>query len=212
MIELKLGSRLSRTLALTLPIVSLGLVWFAVLKPLQSWKRGLTVSLDATVLTTARLQSALDQASAKPGPAGEKALNADFLQGSDDALMMADVQTRLRAIVVGQNAELNSARALPLKRIDQQDYVGLRLQIRGTLQGVHAILFAIEDQTPFLFVERAQLRMEERRGAVEEPAGEPAAMMAELDVYGAKWPAAGGANENTIEQPTANPALGAPAR
>jgi hypothetical protein len=188
MIELKLGSWVSRTLALTLPLLILGSIWFGIVQPLQSWKRGLEASLADTSQTIARLKSALEQGATKAGRPDSNALNVDFLQGSDDALMMADVQTRLRAIVVGQNAELNSARALPMKQIDEQDYVGLRLQIHGTLKGIHAIIYAIEDQTPLLFVERAQLRMEERRGAVEETAEQLSSMVAELDVYGAKWP------------------------
>ena len=77
---------------------------------------------------------------------------------------------------------------MPPKRVDHQDYLGLRLQIRGTLQGVHSIIVAIEDSTPFLFVDRAQLRMEERRGAVEDAIPAAAGMVAELDIYGAKWP------------------------
>ena len=118
--------------------------------------------------------------------ADAKTLGGDFLQGVDDPLILADLQTRLRAIVTGQNGEMSSARALPPKRVDQQDYLGLRLQIRGTMKGVHSIVNAIEESTPFLFVDRAQMRMEERRGAVEEAVW--AGMVAELDIYGAKWP------------------------
>lgn len=192
MIELTLGSWLSRVLAITAAVMAAGVVWFGVFQPLQNWHHGLRADLEETSRTAGRLKSALEQANAKTGAGARqtdaKTLGADFLQGVDDPLIIADVQTRLRAIVIGQNGELNSARALPARRVDQQDYIGLRLQLRGTLKGVHAMILAIEQSTPFLFVERAQLRMEERRGAVDEALGEAATMVAELDVYGAKWP------------------------
>ncbi|MEQ1694524.1 MAG: type II secretion system protein GspM [Hyphomicrobiaceae bacterium] len=192
MMVIQLGSWLSRGLAIAVPAVILTALGLGVVAPLALWRQSLQTEVEDTAKSVGRHRASIAQGNAKTNPAlasaDIKTLGGDFLQGADVPLIIADLQTRLRAIVVGQNAELDSARALPIKVIDQQSYTGARLQIRGTMKGIHAIIFTIEDATPYLFLDRVQMRMEERRGAVEDAPGEAATMFADLDVYGAQWP------------------------
>lgn len=134
----------------------------------------------------AHYEGVMDAASDKAGIAQYL---GDFLPGSEDALMMADLQTRLRTLVVARSSELSSAQVLPPRSIDGLTYLGVRIQLRGQLRDVQAILHTIETATPFLFIERVQLRLEDLRVA---PAGSTQTavprLLADIDVFGAKWP------------------------
>lgn len=194
MIVLRLGSSMSRGLAVALPVAILAAPLLSVVIPLLVWRHSLQADVLDVTESVKYLRATIKRSNARTNSAllnvDSATLGGDFLQGADVPLIIADLQTRLRALVVSENAELDSARALPHKVIEQQSYVGARLQIRGSFRGIHAIIFAIEDATPFLFLERVQIRMEDRRAAVGEVLGEAAVMFADLDVYGAQWPAA----------------------
>lgn len=192
MIELQVGSWQSRILAVSLGLLLIGLLWVGLVRGVDDWRQQLRAEHASLLQTIARLRAAVVSGSAKIAPdapyADPRSLAVDFLDGTDDPVIIADVQTRLRAIVVGQNAELSSFRTLPGKRFDQQDYIGLRLLIRGSMGGIHAIVHAIENSTPILFIERLQLRLEDRRGGGDDASGDAAPMIAEIDVFGARWP------------------------
>jgi hypothetical protein len=181
----------SRTLALVLPVILIGMLYVAVVQPLQTWQANLHSDLGDTRVSINRLHATLKQSTAKGAadPKDQRLLTTDFLQGTDEPLIIADLQTRLRAIVIGQNGELTSASTLPPRLVDKQAYLGLRLQLRATMAGTHTIISAIEGATPLLFIERAAMRMDERRDTGDEQPGELALMVVELDVYGAKWSA-----------------------
>jgi Type II secretion system (T2SS), protein M subtype b len=89
----------------------------------------------------------------------------DFLAGPEDAIIVADLQTRLRSLITARNAELSSARALQPKSRDGLEYLGLALQIRAEMKSIQEVLHAIETGTPLLFVERVDLRLDERGAA-----------------------------------------------
>jgi len=114
----------------------------------------------------------------------------DFLAGPEDAIIVADLQTRLRSLITARNAELSSARALPPKSRDGLEFLGLALQIRAEMKSIQEVLHAIETGTPLLFVERADLRLDERGAAAARAknAESIAPMTLEIAVYGAKWP------------------------
>jgi type II secretion system (T2SS) protein M len=99
-------------------------------------------------------------------------------------------ETQLRSLITAHNAELTSARTLPPKSRDGLEYLGLGLQIRAEMKNIQAVLHAIETGTPLLFVERADLRLDERgtSAARTRDAESIAPMTLEIAVYGAKWP------------------------
>lgn len=114
----------------------------------------------------------------------------DFLDGPEDAIIVADLQTRLSAVIATRNGEVSSARALTPKNRDGLDYLGLGLQIRAEMKDIQDVLYAIETGTPLLFVERADLRLDERGTAAGRARNSEsvAPMVLEVSVYGAKWP------------------------
>jgi len=76
------------------------------------------------------------------------------------------------------------------KSRDGLEYLGLGLQIRAEMKSILEVLHAIETGTPLLFVERADLRLDERGAAAgrARSADSIAPMTLEIAVYGAKWP------------------------
>lgn len=129
----------------------------------------------------------------------------DFLTGPEDAIIIADLQTRLSALITARNAELSSARALPAKTRDGLEYLGLGLQIRAEMKSIQDVLHAIETMTPLLFVERADLRLDERGTSAGRArnAESVAPMVLEVAVYGAKWPAEGPSGQKSPAAPPA---------
>lgn len=121
----------------------------------------------------------------------------DFLHGQRDASIIAKLQSRLRAVVVGNRSRLNSARSLPSRKIGTLTYLGLRLQLRGPPQNIHKIIGLIENSTPLLTIERAILRLDHRHVAAGQKVPE---LVADLDIYSAKWPQAVAARKKEPRQ------------
>jgi hypothetical protein len=130
------------------------------------------------------------QPGAASGASDLERYRGDFLAGPEDAIILADLQSRLRSLITARNAELSSARALAPKSRDGLEYLGLGLQIRAEMKSIQEVLHAIETGTPLLFVERADLRLDERGAAAARTRNTEsiAPMTVEIAVYGAKWP------------------------
>jgi Type II secretion system (T2SS), protein M subtype b len=167
---------------------------FTAVIPLWRWSEAMDAEMTDTLQKLAKLQHIVRMASSTPAPeTGDQSedLRQTFLKGDQDAVVIADLQTRLGAVLVGKNCELISASTLPPRVSGGQTMLGLKLQIRGEMKSIHEVLYTIEYGTPFLFIERAELHLDAQRGAVQDDSGSTTpSLFAELDVYGAKWPLA----------------------
>jgi general secretion pathway protein M len=107
----------------------------------------------------------------------------EFLAGSNEGVIGADLQTRLKAITERSGARIRTIQGQPTKSGDPIRYIGARLTIFGSLQRVHNAIYAIETEKPYLFVTDAVVKLASpvvRNGTPEEPVIE-----ARLDVFGA---------------------------
>lgn len=178
----------ARAVALVLLLTLIAVVG-TVLWSLHRWHQ----ERSAHLVELVELQSRLSARPATSAVTAKTEVNLDafrlaFLQGGDEAVVGADLQSRLRALVTGKGCELSSVRVLPPRSVGDQRLLGLRVQLRGPLKGIRDVLQLIEGGKPFLFVDRAILRLEEQRGAVRETSEEAlTGMHAELDIYGALW-------------------------
>jgi general secretion pathway protein M len=193
MIELKPHSMPSRALALGLPGLLAVVLWIGAVDPIKSRY----YENDQAITDGVRLLAGLKSVIAQGGQGGSELTasdleryRGDFLTGPEDAIILADLQTRLRSLITARNAELSSARALQAKSRDGLEYLGLALQIRAEMKSIQEVLHAIETGRPLLFVERADLRLDERgtAAALARNAESIAPMTLEIAVYGAKWP------------------------
>lgn len=202
MTALRPRSMASRALALGLLGLLAAVLWVGVVDPIKSRYGENDQAISDGIRLLAGFKSVIAQGR-QPGSeisaSNLERYRGDFLAGPEDAIIVADLQTRLRSLITARNAELSSARALQPKSRDGLEYLGLGLQIRAEMKSIQEVLYAIETGRPLLFVERADLRLDER-GAAAGPARNAesiAPMILEIAVYGAKWPsvtpAAGGA-------------------
>jgi general secretion pathway protein M len=109
--------------------------------------------------------------------------SGEFLNGTNENVVNADLQTRLKALTEGAGTRSRSVQALAVKGADQVRYVGSRIEIVGPIQSLQRAVYAIESAKPYLFITAAAIRnvpAVRRPGVAEEPA-----ISAQLDVYGA---------------------------
>jgi general secretion pathway protein M len=106
----------------------------------------------------------------------------EFLSGSNENVISADLQTKLKAITESSGARSRAVQALPVKTVDQVKFSGSRIEIFGSLQSILRTIHAIESSKPYLFVNGAALRMPPttRQAGTEEPV-----VQAQLDIFGA---------------------------
>lgn len=110
--------------------------------------------------------------------------SGEFLNGANENVIGADLQTRLKALTEAAGTRSRTIQALPVKAVDQLRYAGSRIDIVGPIQSIQRAVHAIEIAKPYLFITAAavirNVPVAGRPGVVEEPA-----IVAQLDVYGA---------------------------
>lgn len=139
-------------------------------------KREMLARLQSIAAREAEVQAAARQPNAQLD-------QGEFLAGSNEGVMAADLQTRLKAITERSGARIRTIQGQPTKVGDPIRYIGARLTIFGNLQRVHNTIYAIETEKPYLFVTDAVVKLASpvvRNGTPEEPVIE-----ARLDVFGA---------------------------
>jgi general secretion pathway protein M len=192
MAVLRSRSLASRALALSLLAALVGLVWLGAINPIRLRYHENGEALASRAQLLARLRSTIVESrrvSASDDASQLERYRSDFLAGAEDAIIVADLQTRLGSLTTARQAEVTSARALQPKSGEGLVYLGLRLTIRGEMQSLQQVLYAFETITPLLFVERAALRLDDRAAGGRDGGAERLAPMTlEVDVYGAKWP------------------------
>ncbi|MER9470751.1 type II secretion system protein GspM [Mesorhizobium sp. M0482] len=150
-------------------------------------KRETLGELQAVAALAKRLDGAVDPAAAK---------NPEFLTGESEAVIRGGLQTRLNAIAASNGVTVLSAGNTPALNEAGVNFIGLRANFSGPLEGVHSVILAIETSLPVLFIREATLRAIDI-GPAAGRTGDPE-LSAEIVFYGAlqtkATPPSGGAN------------------
>jgi general secretion pathway protein M len=109
-------------------------------------------------------------------------LGDEFLVGSNENVISADLQTKLKALTDSAGARSRAVQALPVKISNQVRYSGSRIEIFGSLQSILRAVHTIESAKPYLFITGAALKMLPAAGQGASP--EPV-IQAQLDIFGA---------------------------
>jgi hypothetical protein len=136
-------------------------------------RRGLLARFEAIAAQEATVAAAAKQARRDKG---------EFLTGSNEGVVNADLQTRLKTLIEPAGAKMRALRILPSQTVEQVRYIGSRVEIYGSLAAVHRAIAAIETAKPFLFVRGAVLKPASPLGNAGPPQ-EPV-IDAQLDVLG----------------------------
>jgi hypothetical protein len=143
-------------------------------------QRTLLSRLSAIAAQQPRVQAAAREADAQVE-------HGEFLIGTNEGVIVADLQTRLKAMAEAAGARLRSVQSLPPKTHDEVRYVGARLDVYGPVAAIQRTLHAVEAGTPYLFVSAAVIRAAppiNTQGLPNAPAQEPV-IDAQFDVFGA---------------------------
>ena len=148
---------LRRIVALALPLVALVAVYGAVVRPaarLIAEKRS----------ATAQLADALDRYRQRAGRLPELTVrlaalrtgdsHADgFLAGDNEALAAAALQEHLKILVEQSQGKLASIEISPPQADDKRRRITARGEMNVGIAGLEKVLYAVETETPFLFVD-----------------------------------------------------------
>ncbi|TSE10947.1 general secretion pathway protein GspM [Mesorhizobium intechi] len=157
------------------------LAWlvFAALDSVASAQAGIEEKREllGQLRSVAALAKRLDSAA---GP--EAAANPEFLTGGSEAIIRGGLQTRLNAIAAANGVSVLSAGNAPVLSEAGVDFIGLRANLSGPLEGIHNAILAIETSLPVLFIREATLRTTDVRPAAGRT-GDPE-LFAEILFYG----------------------------
>ena len=112
----------------------------------------------------------------------EAAANPEFLTGGSEAVIRGGLQTRLNAIAAANGVSVLSAGNAPMLSEAGVDFIGLRANLSGPLEGIHNAILAIETSLPVLFIREATLRTT-NVGPAAGRTGDPE-LFAEILFYG----------------------------
>jgi hypothetical protein len=79
-----------------------------------------------------------------------------FLDAPSPAAMVAQLQRRLQDIIVASQARFIKAGEIPPFERDGIGYIGLRLELSGSIESLARTLTSIDSAVPLLFIERAE--------------------------------------------------------
>ena len=143
-------------------------------------QRALLARFTAIAAQQTRVQAAAHEADAQVE-------HGEFLVGTNEGVIVADLQTRLKAMAEAAGARLRSVQSLPPKTREEVRYVGARLDVYGPLATIQRTLHAVEGSTPYLFVDAAVVRAAPPINTQALPNAVPQEPVidAQLDVFGA---------------------------
>jgi general secretion pathway protein M len=106
-----------------------------------------------------------------------------FLRSGAAALSGAEAQEAVRTLVESAGARLISVQAPPAKDEGRYRLVTVNVQMTANIFALRKILYALESNTPYLFVDNLLVRSQVPGNFKPGPGGEPE-MFVQFDVYG----------------------------
>lgn len=111
--------------------------------------------------------------------------NAEFLQGGNDGVAAANLQTLVKGMVEPTGARLRSVRTIPAKLDEGMKFIGVQVEITGTIQAVYQSVSSVESAKPFLFIVGALLKPTQQVAMVRPGMSAVPTIDAQLDIVGA---------------------------
>jgi hypothetical protein len=179
--------RLRRSLFVLLNAAVLGGLLCLFAWPIQAFFADRDAEILQQRAILARLSAIAAQRATVADLAAQTASNgsAEFLQGGNDGVAAANLQTLVKGMVEPTGARLRSVRTLATKPQEDMKFIGVQLEITGTIQAVYQAVRTIEAAKPFLFIESALLRPTQRVAMTTPGLSAEPTIDATLDIVGA---------------------------
>jgi len=112
--------------------------------------------------------------------------HGEFLVGTNEGVIVADLQTRLKTMAEAAGARLRSVQSLPPKTREDVRYVGARLEVHGPIAAIQRTLHGVEAGAPYLFVDAAVIRaaLSVNSAALPNATAQEPVIDAQFDVFG----------------------------
>jgi general secretion pathway protein M len=105
-----------------------------------------------------------------------------LLKGGSTQLVGAKLQNRLKELIVADGGILTSMQLLPVREEQGFQRISMAVTLTATIESLNQILFAIEDQNPYLFIE--DLEVTANRSIMEISAGGSRDLQVHFEVFG----------------------------
>ncbi|HMG79475.1 MAG TPA: type II secretion system protein GspM [Xanthobacteraceae bacterium] len=179
--------RLRRSLFVLLNAAALGGLLCLFAWPIQAFFADRDIEILQQRAILARLSAIAAQRATVADLVTQAASNgsAEFLQGGNDGVAAANLQTLVKGMVELTGARLRSVRTLPTKPQEDMKIIGVQVDITGTIQAVYQSVRAVETAKPFLFIVGALLRPTQRVAMTPPGMSAEPTIDAQLDIVGA---------------------------
>jgi len=115
-----------------------------------------------------------------------------YLAGASDALVAAELQNRVKAVVEEGGGKLNSTQILAARDEGSFRRVAIRVQMTVTVEPLQAVFYGLESAQPYLFVDNVDIRRRVTKRRRRQRRDQPAATAPEgesqltvrFDLYG----------------------------
>ena len=158
---------LSRVVALALLVAVLFGLYLGLVQPIlmrfQEFDNQISHSVDL-LASYRRLGSGRKALESRMGELKqEQSSRAGFLKGENVALVGADLQNKLKTLVVEARGSLRSMQTLPPKEEGSFRRVAVRAQATLSSDALRVVLYGIDTATPYLLVDNLDIRQQSRR-------------------------------------------------
>jgi general secretion pathway protein M len=144
-------------LTLLVPLILYLYALFGLLAVRQEYRS----DIDRLEFRTARLQGLVEQQeSLESASESATGLSAELVYpaSNDSAGISASLQTGLREILSEAGLTVTNSQVLPVREQESFQYVGLRLTVRGGMDGLDAALLALAEYRPVVLIESLNVK------------------------------------------------------
>lgn len=178
-----------RLLAVLILVAAVALVYLGAVQPLIDDYQATGDSIEdlqAAITRFRRVAAELPARRAQLAALRQRqAASEGFLQGTNDALVAAQIQNRIKALAEAAHGELKSTQVLPV--LDEGKYrrITIRVQLALDLGAAQRLIYGVETASPLLFLDNLDMRAHavDRRRDRDRISEDPGLDL-RLDVYG----------------------------
>ena len=182
-----LSPPVQRGLAVAILIMLIAALYFGVVQPLVDNYLADRHAIAQLQDAVARYRRAAQELPARQAQltalARDPASAEGFLQGTNETLIAAQIQNRIKSLSDGAKTDLRSSQVLPSAEEGKLKRVGVREQLSGNIAGILAVFHGLEATgSPSLFLDNLSLRTRPVSARPNAPAEE--VIDVQFDVYG----------------------------
>lgn len=137
-------------------------VYFGIVQPLRDSYASTRASIDQLQAMLVRYQRAATDLPARQAELAalkqRQSAQDGFLQGSNDTLVAAQIQNKIKALTDAARGELRSTQALPPQDEGKLRRITVRGQMSMSLAGAMRVFYGLESAYPLLFLDNVDFR------------------------------------------------------